>query len=107
MHDRLKTPYAKKMKRLRQSTVEPVLGTLINFLGMKRVNTRGIKLANKCMLMSAIAYNIKKALKFKAPKATAMARALGSCNDRIVGFINSVSILLLGSNSNLIFQPCR
>jgi len=107
MHDRLKTPYAKKMKRLRQSTVEPVLGTLINFLGMKRVNTRGIKLANKCMLMSAIAYNIKKALKFKAPKATAMARALGPCNERIVGFINSVSILLLGSNSNLIFQPCR
>jgi hypothetical protein len=65
MHERLKSPYAKRMKKLRQSTVEPVLGTLINFLGMKRVNTRGITLANKCMLMAAIAYNIKKALKFK------------------------------------------
>jgi hypothetical protein len=32
MYERLKTPYARKMKKLRQSTVEPVLGTLINFL---------------------------------------------------------------------------
>ena len=75
MHARLKTSYAKKMKKLRQSTVEPVLGTLVNFMGMKRVNTRGIKLANKCMLMAAIAYNIKKALKFKnsRPPMAAMA----------------------------------
>jgi len=28
MHERLQTDYAKKMKKLRQSTVEPVLGTL-------------------------------------------------------------------------------
>jgi len=65
MHERLKTSYAKKMKKLRQSTVEPVLGALINFLSMKRVNTRGIKLANKCMLMAAIAYKLKKLMKFK------------------------------------------
>jgi transposase len=65
MHERLKTSYARKMKKLRQSTVEPVLGTLINFLAMKRVNTRGIKLANKCMMMAAIAYNLKKMMKFK------------------------------------------
>jgi transposase len=71
MHERLKTPYAKKMKKLRQSTVEPVLGTLINFLGMRRVNTRGIKLANKCMLMAAIAYNLKKMMKFKPTKPMA------------------------------------
>lgn len=68
MHERLKTPYAKKMKKLRQSTVEPVLGTLINFLAMKRVNTRGIRLANKCMLMAAVAYNLKKAMKFRKNK---------------------------------------
>lgn len=68
MHERLKTTYARKMKKLRQSTVEPVLGTLINFMAMKRVNTRGIKLANKCMLMAAIAYNLKKLMNFKAPK---------------------------------------
>lgn len=107
MHERLKTPYAKKMKKLRQSTVEPVLGTLINFLGMKRVNTRGIRLANKCMLMAAIAYNLKKALKFKAPKAPAMAMALGRCKESVIDFLNSVSNLLTGSNPNLDFQPCR
>jgi len=71
MHERLKTFYAKKMKKLRQSTVEPVLGTLINFLAMKRVNTRGIKLANKCMIMAAIAYNLKKMMKFKTNRPMA------------------------------------
>ena len=56
MHERLKTPVCQKSEEAcRQSTVEPVLGTLINFLAMKRVNTRGIKLADKCMLMAAIA----------------------------------------------------
>lgn len=75
MHERLKTPYARKMKKLRQSTVEPVLGTLINFMGIKRVNTRGIKLANKCMLMAAVAYNLKKMLKFPV-KQNPMARAM-------------------------------
>lgn len=104
MHERLKTPYAKKMKKLRQSTVEPVLGTLINFLGMKRVNTRGIKLATKCMLMAAIAYNIKKALKFKALKATAMAVTLDRSNKGLANFIDAFSILLIRSNSNLNFQ---
>ncbi len=71
MHQRLQTPYAKSMKKLRQSTVEPVLGTLVNFLGMRRVNTRGIKLANKCLLMAAIAYNLKKMMKFKINRPTA------------------------------------
>jgi hypothetical protein len=62
------------MKKLRQSTVEPVLGTLINFLAMKRINTRGIKQANKCMMMAAIAYNLKKMMKFKTTRPmTAMA----------------------------------
>jgi transposase len=76
MHERLKTSYARKMKKLRQSTVEPVLGTLINFLAMKRVNTRGIKLASKCMMMAAIAYNLKKMMKFKTNKPMASIAAL-------------------------------
>lgn len=71
MHLRLQTSYARRMKKLRQSTVEPVLGTLINFLGMKRINTRGINLANKCMIMAAIAYNLKKMMKFKTQKPNA------------------------------------
>ena len=67
MHARLQTPKAKRMKKLRSSTVEPVLGTLINYLGMRRVSTRGIIQANKCMIMAAIAYNLKKLMKWKGP----------------------------------------
>jgi hypothetical protein len=68
MHAKLQTQKAKRMKKLRSSTVEPVLGTLVNYLGMRRVNTRGIAQANKCMLMAAIAYNLKKLLKFTTRK---------------------------------------
>jgi transposase/ribosomal protein S17E len=56
--------YAQKMFRLRSSTVEPVLGTLINFMSMKRVNTRGLQLASKHVLMAALTYNLKKYMKF-------------------------------------------
>jgi transposase len=76
MHEKLQTPKAKRMKKLRSSTVEPVLGTLVNFLGMRRVNTRGIEQANKCMLMAAIAYNLKKLLKFTARKVQTNAEVM-------------------------------
>ncbi len=71
MHRRLQSEKAKVMKKLRQSTVEPVLGTLINFGGMRKVNTRGLAGATKCMLMAAIAYNLKKLLKHRASKVQA------------------------------------
>ena len=64
MHEKMQTLYAKRIMKKRSSTVEPVLGTLINFLNMKRVNTRGIKQANKHVLMAALTYNLKKYLKF-------------------------------------------
>jgi hypothetical protein len=69
MHQRLGTPKAKKMKKLRQATVEPVIGTLVNYLGMRRVNTRGIQLANKCLLMAAVCYNLKRLLKWMGETA--------------------------------------
>lgn len=65
MFERVKTKKGKQMKILRSSTVEPVLGTLLHFLGMKKVNTKGIKLANKHVLLASTAYNLKKLLKFK------------------------------------------
>jgi len=65
MHARLQSVNREKIRQLRSSTVEPVLGTLVNFLAMRRVNTRGIKQAAKCILMSAIAYNLKKLLKWE------------------------------------------
>jgi hypothetical protein len=61
--------YAKRMVKVRSKTVEPVLGTLINFLNMKKINSRGIKQANKHVLMAALTYNLKKYLKFIAKKS--------------------------------------
>lgn len=68
MHHRMQTRKAKVLMKKRQSTVEPVIGSLINFNGMKRINTKGLIQANKCMTMAAVAYNLKKLLKFRAPK---------------------------------------
>lgn len=68
MHARLESVNRNKIRRIRSSTVEPVLGTLVNYLSMRRVNTRGIRQANKCMLMAAIAYNLKKLMKFSDQK---------------------------------------
>ena len=65
-----------KMKKKRQSTVEPVFGTLTQFLGMRKVNTRGIKQANKVMHMSAIAYNLKKYINFTKKRLKTWAGAL-------------------------------
>ena len=75
MHARWQTVNREKIRQLRSSTVEPVLGTLVNFLAMRRVNTRGIKQAAKCILMSAIAYNLKKLLKWEVRKIKVMAMA--------------------------------
>jgi transposase len=65
MHVRLQTPYAKSMKKRRQATVEPVLGTLLNFMAVRRIWTRGLQGANKFMIAAATAYNLKKWLNQK------------------------------------------
>lgn len=70
---RVRSKEGQRMKKQRQSTVEPVFGTLINFMGMRKVNTLGIANANKVMIMAGIAYNIKKYLKFTARNAAAKA----------------------------------
>ena len=64
------------MKKKRQSTEEPVLGTLTQFIGLRKVNTIGIKQANKMMHLSAIAYNLKKYLKFLKKRAKSEAKSL-------------------------------
>jgi Transposase DDE domain. len=61
--------YAKRMSRLRSSTVEPVLGTLLNFMGMKKIYARGIEQAEKHVLMASLCYNLKKMLKFNPKNA--------------------------------------
>ena len=78
MHARLQTRYARAMKKRRQATVEPVLGTLINFMGLRRIWTRGIKNANKFMLGAAIAYNLKKWLNYSETRMKTAVIALKS-----------------------------
>ncbi|WP_262897369.1 hypothetical protein [Rufibacter psychrotolerans] len=40
--------------------MEPVLGTLlIIYMGLRKINTRGIQQAQKVMLLAAAAYNLQ------------------------------------------------
>ena len=98
MHDRLQTKYAHRMKRLRSSTVEPVLGTLINFTAMRRIWTRGIKNANKFMLGAAIAYNLKKYMNFKVKKVNTKVQEMPNCLKLKHAFLVK---LFLGDLANL------
>ena len=56
--------------------MEPVFGSLINFTGMRKINTRDIESANKVMLMAAMAYNLKKYMKYVPIKTEASAKCL-------------------------------
>ena len=62
--DRVNSKRGRYMKAKRQCTVEPVFGTLTQFMGLIKINTIGIEQANKVMHLSAMAYNLKKYLKF-------------------------------------------
>ncbi|WP_205504647.1 IS1182 family transposase [Rufibacter psychrotolerans] len=73
---RLKSRYGRKMKGLRQATVEPVLGTLTNYMGLRKINTRGIKQAQKGMLLAATAYNLQKLLRFTPKRRQTAVMAL-------------------------------
>jgi trans-2-enoyl-CoA reductase len=57
------------MKRLRQSTVEPVFGSLTHYYGLRKIGVLGKAGAHKVMLMAAIAFNLKKHLKTGGGKA--------------------------------------
>lgn len=63
--ERVKSSKGQYYKRKRHSRVEPVLGVLTQFMGMRKVYTKGIHNANKRFIMAAIAYNLKKYLKFE------------------------------------------
>lgn len=63
MNLRTKSSKGKKMKLIRQSTVEPVIGSLVTNLGLRKLNARGLAAANKILYMSAAAYNLKKLMK--------------------------------------------
>ena len=73
---RVTSKQGRYMKTKRQSTVEPVFGTLTQFMGLRKINTIGIQQANKVMHLSAIAYNLKKYLKFISKTVKSDAKAM-------------------------------
>ena len=73
---RLNSPKGRYMKKKRQSTVEPVFGSLTSFYGLRKINTLGITQANKVMLLAATAYNLKKMLKFSEKRMKKMAQSM-------------------------------
>jgi hypothetical protein len=62
MQERIESKKGKSMKRRRVATVEPVFGSLLNYYGMKRANTKGKDAAHKMMLIAACGYNLQKLL---------------------------------------------
>lgn len=72
---RVNSKRGRAFKVKRSSTVEPVFGTLTEFMAMRKVNTRGISNANKGMLMAAMAYNLKKYLKFTQKRVKTVAQS--------------------------------
>jgi transposase len=78
MHQKLtqNPAYAKRIGRIRSRTVEPVLGTLVNFLNMRRINSRGMAQANKHVMMAALTYNLRKYMNFNRNKVQSGVAAL-------------------------------
>ena len=93
---RQQTTFFKRMMRLRQGTVEPVFGNLINYYGLRKINTLGIKSAHKSMLMSAIAFNLKKLMKHLKNKTTPQLQVLGRelCVFQKADFANFINSLM-------------
>ncbi|GAB4020698.1 IS1182 family transposase [Spirosoma migulaei] len=74
--ERQQSRRGQRMKKLRQRTVEPVLGSLVDYYGLRKINVRGKAGAHKVMLMAAIAFNLKKYMKFTTKSALSQAIAL-------------------------------
>jgi transposase len=70
---RQRSPRGQQMRRVRQRTVEPVFGNLLQHYGLRRVGTKGKAAAHKIMLLSAIAYNLKKLLKHQPKRVVSRA----------------------------------
>ena len=106
---RQQTVKAKIMKRKRSSTVEPVWGTLINFLGMKRINAKGLAAANKTLILAAACYNLKKWLKFVSPKSNIKIMTMLQTNAReVFELIKKVfTRLIAGQNAVVYFLAIR
>ncbi|GAB3044679.1 IS1182 family transposase [Spirosoma litoris] len=74
--ERQQSPRGKRMKRLRSATIEPALGSLVDYYGLRKINVRGKAGAHKVMLMAAVAFNLKKYMKFTTKSTVSQAIAL-------------------------------
>ncbi len=90
------------MKAKRQSTVEPVFGTLKEYMGLRKINTIGIKQANKVMHLSAMAYNLKKYLKFTQKRVKSEAKSILLYFFEKNAFIASI-ILVVSHRENVFY----
>ena len=90
---RVESPQGRYMKGKRQGTVEPVFGTLTQFMGLRKINTIGLAQANKVMHLSAIAYNLKKYLKFEGKRMKSVAGQL-----TLPILLKSALVLLFGAS---------
>jgi len=97
---RLKSPKGQYMKKKRQSTVEPVFGSLTSFYGLRKINTLGISQANKVMLLSATAYNLKKLLKFSDKRLRRTVRSVQKVYFDQKHFLKAILSLIKPSKSS-------
>lgn len=105
MHAGMQTAKAGQMRKLRQSTVEPVIGTLVNYLGMRKISSIGIKQADKCMIMAAVAYNLKKMMKWANRKVKTSAMAMKKTTEKELSkLFTDIRGLLLGCNKKMKIQ---
>ena len=73
---RQQTTRGQRMRRVRQGTVKPVFGNLLPHYGLRRMNVRGLAGAHKTMLLTAVAFNLKKLLKYRPNRQRSLAVAL-------------------------------
>jgi transposase len=73
---RQQTRRGQRLRRVRQGTVEPVFGNLLHHYGLRRMNVRGHAGAHKTMVLTAVAYNLKKLLKYRPQRQLSLAVAL-------------------------------
>ncbi|MFK1760055.1 transposase [Parabacteroides distasonis] len=98
-YERVHSIIGRRMKKLRSSTVEPVLGTLLDYGAMRKVRTRGLKLANNHVLLAAMAYNLKKLIKHQYHNSVV---AVAKVTENLQNHISNLFVReRLFSNSNI------
>ncbi|MEO9513595.1 MAG: transposase [Flavobacteriaceae bacterium] len=82
--------------------MEPVFGTLTQFMGLRKINTIGLAEANKVMHLAAFAYNLKKYLKFIEKRSKSGAGQLASSAFIKSTFDTSLEVFTKSSRPTLI-----